>query len=56
MVQPLDSPKSIMNLEVPMMIGFGVAMIFIAKLSQPINRFTSFLLLVGYLSFLYLLF
>lgn len=56
MVQPLDSPKSIMHLEVPMMIGFGVAMIFIAKLSQPINRFTSFLLLVGYLSFLYLLF
>ena len=56
MVQPLDSPKSIMQLEVPMMIGFGVAMILIAKLSQPINRFTSFLLLVGYLSFLYLLF
>ena len=56
MVQPLDSPKSIMHLEVPMMIGFGVAMILIAKLSQPINRFTSFLLLVGYLSFLYLLF
>jgi cation:H+ antiporter len=56
MVQPLDSPKSIMHLEVPMMIGFGIAMILIAKLSQPINRFTSFLLLVGYLSFLYLLF
>jgi len=56
MVQPLDSPKSIMHLEVPMMIGFGIAMILMAKLSQPINRFTSFLLLVGYLSFLYLLF
>jgi len=56
MVQPLDSPKSIMHLEVPMMIGFGIAMILIAKLSQPINRFTSFLLLMGYLSFLYLLF
>ena len=56
MVQPLDAPKSIMHLEVPMMIGFGIAMILIAKLSQPINRFTSFLLLVGYLSFLYLLF
>ncbi|MBC8344918.1 MAG: calcium/sodium antiporter [Candidatus Marinimicrobia bacterium] len=55
-IQPLDSPKSIMSLEVPIMIGYGFAMLLVAKLPQPINRFTSFILLSGYFIFLYLLF
>ncbi|MDP6611990.1 MAG: calcium/sodium antiporter [Candidatus Marinimicrobia bacterium] len=55
-IQPLDSPKTIMGLEVPFMIGYGLAMIFIAKIHQPIHRIVSAILLTGYFVFLYLLF
>jgi cation:H+ antiporter len=56
MIQPLDSPKSIMTLEVPIMIGYGLVMILIAKLNQPMHRIASSILLAGYFIFLYLLF
>ncbi|MEA1881841.1 MAG: calcium/sodium antiporter [Candidatus Marinimicrobia bacterium] len=56
MIQPLDSPKTIMGLEVPFMIGYGVAMVFIAKIHQPIHRIVSAIILMGYFVFLYLLF
>ncbi|MBT3479524.1 MAG: calcium/sodium antiporter [Candidatus Marinimicrobia bacterium] len=55
-INPLDSPKEIMSFEVPLMIGYGVVMILIAKMQQPINRFISATLLGGYFIFIYLLF
>ncbi|MFQ6612983.1 MAG: calcium/sodium antiporter [Fidelibacterota bacterium] len=56
MIHPLNSPRSILKLEIPFMIGFGLVMIPIALMSQPIHRFVSFLLLLGYGVFLVLLF
>jgi len=55
-IKPLDSPTAIMTHEVPFMIGYGIAMIFIAKIQQPIHRFVSAILLAGYFVFLYILF
>ena len=55
-IYPLDSPTSIMDKEVLFMLAYAFSMFIIAKLPQPINRFTSIVLLVGYLSFIYVLF
>ena len=55
-IHPLDSPRSIMSKEVLFMIGYAFAMLVIAKLPQPINRYTSISLLIGYIIFIYVLF
>ena len=55
-IYPLDSPRSIMDKEVLFMVGYAFAMFIIAKLPQPINRYTSIALLVGYITFIYVLF
>ena len=55
-IYPLDSPRSIMDKEVLFMLAYAFAMVVIAKLPQPINRFTSIALLVGYITFIYVLF
>ncbi|SVA71393.1 uncharacterized protein METZ01_LOCUS124247 [marine metagenome] len=56
LITPLDSPKEILYFELPVMVLFGLAIIVIAKLPQPINRAYSTVLLLGYLLFIYLLF
>jgi len=55
-IHPLDSPKDIMSKEVFFMLGFAFALFVVAKLPQPINRFTSTFLLAGYIIFIYVLF
>ncbi|MBT4783711.1 MAG: sodium:calcium antiporter, partial [Candidatus Marinimicrobia bacterium] len=55
-IYPLDSPRNIMSKEVLFMVGFAFALFVIAKLPQPISRFTSIFLLTGYLIFIYMLF
>ena len=55
-ITPLDSPKEILYFELPVMVLFGLAIIVIAKLPQPIHRVYSAILLLGYLLFIYLLF
>ncbi len=55
-IHPLDSPKEIIGKEVVFMIAYGIGMIIISKMPQPINRFTSGVLLAGYIFFIYLLF
>jgi cation:H+ antiporter len=55
-ISPLDSPKDIMFFEVPIMVCYGIAMIVIAKLQQPVHRLISATLLIGYFIFIYLLF
>ena len=56
LITPLASPKEILYFELPVMVLFGLAIIVIAKLSQPIHRVYSAILLLGYLLFIYLLF
>ena len=56
LITPLDSPKEILYFELPVMVLFGLAIIVIAKLPQPIHRAYSAILLLGYLLFIYLLF
>jgi len=56
LITPLDSPKEILYFELPVMVLFGLAIIVIAKLPQPIHRVYSAILLLGYLLFIYLLF
>ena len=56
LITPLDSPKEILYFELPVMVLFGLAIIVIAKLPQPIYRGYSAILLLGYLLFIYLLF
>ena len=56
LVHPLESPKEIMGKEVIFMIAYGIAMLVISKMPQPITRLTSGILLAGYIFFIYLLF
>lgn len=56
MLFPLNSPKEIVGKEVVFMVGYGIALILIAKMPQPISRITSSGLLLGYIFFIYLLF
>lgn len=55
-IYPLDSPRSIMDKEVLFMLAYAFSMFIVAKLPQPINRYTSIALLVGYITFIYVLF
>lgn len=55
-IYPLDSPRSIMDKEVVFMLAYAFSMFIVAKLPQPINRYTSIALLVGYIAFIYVLF
>ena len=55
-IYPLDSPKGVMGKEVLFMLAYAFAMFAVAKLPQPINRYTSITLLIGYITFIYLLF
>ena len=55
-VTPLDSPQEILYFELPVMFLFGISIIIIAKLSQPMHRISSSALLISYLLFIYLLF
>lgn len=55
-IYPLDSPRSIMDKEVLFMLAYAFSMFIVAKLPQPINRYTSIALLVGYIAFIYVLF
>jgi len=56
MISPLDAPKSIFSLEIPFMIGFGLVLIPVGMMKQPIRRIISFMLIMGYVIFLILLF
>ena len=55
-VTPLDSPQEILYFELPVMFLFGISIIIIAKLSQPMHIISSSALLISYLLFIYLLF
>ena len=54
--RPIDSPTNILNFEMPFMIAYGFVLILIARLPQPVHRFSSGLLLLSYFLFIYLLF
>ena len=54
--RPIDSPTNILNFEMPYMVAYGLVLILIAKLPQPVHRLSSCLLLLSYFLFIYLLF
>ena len=55
-VRPIVISNSIFNLEIPVMIAFGIVLIPLGLVKQPLSRLFSILLFLGYLSFIYLLF
>lgn len=55
-VHPITVPTSILTREVPFMIGFGVVLLPLAIMRQPISRISSSLLIIGYGLFLWILF
>ncbi|MEE8336374.1 MAG: sodium:calcium antiporter, partial [Candidatus Neomarinimicrobiota bacterium] len=56
MLSPLDAPHSIFSMEIPFMIAFGLILIPISIMKQPISRSVSLFLIAGYITFLILLF
>ena len=56
LIAPLDSPQEILYFELPIMFLFGISIIIIAKLPQPMHRIYSSVLIISYLLFIYLLF
>ncbi len=55
-IHPLETPQEIMYLEIPFMIAFGIILFPIALMKQPIGKFSSGILLAGYILFILLLF
>jgi len=55
-VRPIIASNSIFRLEVPVMIAFGLVLIPLSLVKQPLSRIYSILLVLGYLTFIYLLF
>lgn len=55
-VKPIISPLEIMTFEIPIMIAFGLVLIPLALVKQPISRIYSFILVAAYLIFIYGLF
>lgn len=55
-VKPIISPKEIMTFEIPIMIAFGLILIPLGLVKQPISRIYSFLLITTYFAFIYGLF
>ncbi|MBT3216314.1 MAG: calcium/sodium antiporter [Candidatus Marinimicrobia bacterium] len=55
-IKPLTSSTSILSFEIPIMVAFGLVLIPLGIISQPISKFNSFLLLSGYVGFIYFLF
>jgi len=56
MVKPILSSKEIFKLEIPVMIAFGIVLIPLGMVKQPLNRKYSFILIAGYFAFIYGLF
>ena len=56
MISPLESPVEIIQFEIPCMIVYGLILIPIGLMPQPINRGTSIFLLLGYGVFIYQMF
>ncbi len=55
-LHPLQAPKEIMHFEIPIMLAFGFVLFPIALFKQPISKVSSAILLIGYISFIILLF
>lgn len=55
-VKPIVSPSEIMVFEIPIMIIFGIVLIPLALVKQPISRIYSFVLIAAYFVFIYGLF
>ena len=56
MVRPIVVSDSVFNLEIPIMIAFGIVLIPLGMVKQPLSRLFSLLLVLGYVGFIYLLF
>lgn len=55
-LRPLEAPRSILSFEIPVMVAFGIVLIPVTLLPQPISRLTSLGLLLAYGLFLWHLF
>ena len=55
-VKPIIIPKEILTFEIPVMIAFGLILIPLGQIKQPLSRFYSFFLIVAYFAFIYGLF
>jgi len=55
-VKPIVSPSEIMVFEIPIMIIFGIVLIPLALVKQPISRIYSIVLIAAYFAFIYGLF
>ena len=55
-ISPLESPVEILHFEIPYMVVYGLILIPIGHMPQPIHRGTALLLLLGYGVFIYQIF
>ena len=55
-ISPLESPVEILHFEIPYMVVYGLILIPIGHMPQPIHRGTALLLLLGYGVFIYQMF
>ena len=52
-IKPIDIPSGILTFEIPVMILFGLVLIPLSFMRQPVSRTSSVLLFIGYVIFLF---
>ncbi len=52
-IKPIDIPSGILTFEIPVMILFGLVLIPLSFIRQPVSRTSSVLLFIGYVIFLF---
>ena len=56
MISPLESPVKIIHFEIPYMVIYGLVLVPISLMPQPIHRGSALLLLLGYGMFIFQMF
>lgn len=56
LIKPLNTPVDILKLEIPFMMLYGIILFPMAVMKQPVSRWISALLFLGYIGFIIMLF
>jgi cation:H+ antiporter len=56
MIKPIVSSNEIFSLEIPVMMLFGLILVPLGLMKQPLSRLFSSILVIGYIAFIYVLF
>jgi len=55
-IKPITSPPELLKFEIPVMLAYGLVLIPLGLIKQPVNRINSLLMILGYIIFIFVLY